>query len=127
MNLLLIDKIGLAVSAREMVFEEQYHFNVDHAYTVEDVREKYAADKYDVVIVDFSYEPGAEALTLIEGINPKQRVIVLSDSDAYSEPNGCAYCVEHSNRRRLKSPVSIMALANLVRDFDYTQCAHFHE
>jgi len=127
MKLLLIDKKDLSTFAREEVLRDQYHHDVDYAFTLEEFRAKYAKGAYRIVIVDFALEVGAAALEAIDRIDPNQRVILLSDSDAYSEPEGCAYCVEHHNRRRLKKPVGVMDLANLIRDFDYTRCAYYHE
>ncbi|MHC3993364.1 response regulator [Thiomicrolovo sp. ZZH C-3] len=127
MNLLLIDKQGLATYAREEILHDQYHHHVDYVFTFEDFKAKYAVGRYNIVIVDFALEAGVEALKMIDSLDPKQRVIILSAIDDYSEHKGCAYCVEHHNRRRLKEPVSIADLANLIKNFDYTTCAHYHD
>jgi DNA-binding NarL/FixJ family response regulator len=127
MKLLLIDKQDLSTFAREEVLRDQYHHEVDYAFTFEEFKKKYAAGKYRIIILDFMLEVGAKALEEIDRLDPKQRVIILSASEAYSEPHGCAYCVEHYNRRRLKKPVGVMELADLIRDFDYASCSHYHE
>lgn len=127
MKLLLIDKQGLATYAREEILKDQFHHNVDYAFSYDEFKAKYAAGIYSIVIVDFALDYGTKALEEIDRIDPKQRVIILSESEAYSEPNGCAYCVEHHNRRRLKPPVSIIELGSLIRDFDYTSCAYYHD
>jgi DNA-binding NarL/FixJ family response regulator len=127
MKLLLIDKQDLSTFAREEVLRDQYHHEVDYAFTFDEFKEKYAVGKYRIIILDFMLEAGAKALEEIDRLDPKQRVIILSASEAYSEPHGCAYCVEHYNRRRLKKPVGVMELADLIRDFDYASCTHYHD
>ena len=127
MKLLLVDRKDIATFAREEVLSQQYHHQVDYAFTYDEFLSKYAVDKYRIVILDFAVEAGAKALSYIEGTDPKQRVIIISGSEAYSESNGCAHCVERYNRRRLKKPVGIADLANAIRDFDYAPCAHYHE
>lgn len=127
MKLLLIDKQGLATFAREEVLKDQFHHHVDYAFSYDEFKAKYRPGSYKIVIVDFALDYGAKALEDIDRIDPKQRVVILSESEAYSEPRGCAYCVEHYNRRRLKPPVSVMELGNLIRDFDDTSCAYYHD
>ncbi len=127
MKLILIDKQDLATLARKEILQDQFHFNIDYVSSYEDFAAWYAKGKYHIVMLDFSLEAGAKALEMIDSVDPKQRVIIISDSEKYSEPNGCAYCVEHYNRRRLKEPVSVFEVANLIRDFDYTACAYYHE
>lgn len=127
MKLLLIDKAGLATFAREEILQDQFHHRVDYAFSYNEFKAKYRVGLYRVVIVDFALEFGAKALEEIDRLDAKQRVIILSESEAYSEPNGCAYCVAYHNRRRLKEPVSVMELGSLIRDFDYTNCAYYHD
>ena len=127
MKLILVDKKDLAAFAREEVLKDQYHHTVDNAFTFDEFKSKFAAGKYHIVILDFATEVGAKALEEIDRLDPNQRVITLSASEGYSEPKGCAYCVEHHNRRHLKEPVSVMELANVVREFDDTRCAYYHD
>jgi len=127
MKLILIDKQDIATIAREEVLRDQYHYKVDYAFTFEDFQSKFAVGKYRIVILDFAIEPGAEALEFVNSQDPTQRMIVISASNEYSEPHGCAYCVEHFNRRRLMKPFSVMELANLIRDFEETSCAYYRE
>ena len=127
MKLILIDKQDLSTLARKEILQDQFHFDIDNVSTYEDFAAKYAKGKYHIVMLDFSLEAGAKALEMIDSVDPKQRVVIISDSEKYSEPNGCAYCVKHYNRRRLKEPVSVFEVANLIRDFDYTTCAYYHE
>jgi len=127
MKILLADKKGIATSARKEVLEDRFHYDVDSVSTFEEFKALYAAGKYHIVIVDFTMESGREVLDLIDRIDAKQRVIILSASEDYSEHKGCAYCVEHHYRRRLKEPIGILELGNLIRDFDYTRCAFYHE
>ena len=127
MKLILVDKKDIATFAREEVLRDQYHHTVDYAFTFDEFAGKFAVDKYRIVILDFAIEAGAKALEAVNRLDPKQRVIVISASEAYSEPHGCAYCVEHYNRRRLKKPVGVMDLANLIRDFDYSPCTYYHD
>ena len=114
MNLLLIDKDGLPTKARKEILTFRFHFNVESAETLDDVRVNFHAGKYDVIIMNESFEIVAEALEMIEQIDPEQRIVIL-DSDVAGERN-----LEHQNRRYLSLPVSIMELANVIRDFDYT-------
>lgn len=127
MKLILIDKQDVATLARETVLRDQYHFSVEYVFSFEEFKRKYSAGKYHVVILDFALDAGAKALELVDRTAPKQRVVVISASEAYSEPLGCAYCVEHHNRRRLKKPFSVMELAEIVQEFDNTSCAYYHD
>ena len=127
MKLILIDKQDIATIAREEVLRDRFHFTVDYALTFEEFNAKYAVGKYHTVIVDFAMDAGAKALAHIDKVDPKQRVVVISASEAYSEPLGCDYCVKHYNRRRLKKPFGVMELADLIRDFDETACAFYHQ
>ena len=127
MKLILVDKKDIATFAREEVLRDQYHHNVDYAFTLDEFKTKFAVGKYRVAIVDFAVEAGAHALEHIDRLDPKQRVIIISASEGYSEPHGCAYCAEHYNRRRLRKPISVMDLAGLISNFDYSPCTYYHD
>ena len=127
MKLLFVGKKEIASFTRISVLRDQYHYQVDYAFTADAFIAEYAVDKYHIIILDFAVEAGTVALEYIERKDPKQRVIVISASESYSEANGCAYCIERFNRHRLKEPVGIMDLVNAIRDFDYTPCMHCHD
>jgi len=127
MKLLFVDKKDIATFARLEVLRDQYHHQVDYASTFDEFLSEYAVDKYHIVILDFAVEAGAKAIEYIDRTDPKQRVIIISVSEAYSEPNGCVHCAGHFNRHRLKEPVGVMDLANAIRDFDYAPCAHYRD
>jgi len=127
LKLILIDQHNIATIAREEVLRDQHHFDVDYTTTFEEFRAQYSIGKYDIAILDFAFEAGAKALEHIDETNPQQRVIVISEDEEYIAPNGCAYCVEHYSRRRMIKPFSVMDLANLIRDFDYTHCTYYRD
>jgi len=127
LKLILIDQHDIATIAREEILRDQYHFDVDFAFTFEAFEAYYAIGKYDIAILDSSVEAGAKALEHIDETDPAQRVIVFSDGEEYIAPYGCAYCVEHYSRRRMEKPLSVMDVANQIRDFDYTHCTYYHD
>jgi DNA-binding NtrC family response regulator len=127
MKLILIDQDNIATIAREEILTDQYHYDVDNALTFDDFKSKYTVGKYHIVILDFAIDAGAKALEYIDKTDPKQRVIVISAGKEYNVEYGCDYCVEHYNRRLLKKPLSVMELANVIREFDDTSCAYYHD
>ena len=127
MKLILVDRNDIGSLSRLQALKDQHGFYVDFTFSLESFLRQFARDKYHIVIIDFSIESGKDALDHVDSIDPKQRVITISASDAYSEPHGCAYCVEHFNRRRLKKPFPVMELVNLINDFDQVGCEHYHD
>lgn len=127
MKLMLVDRNDVGSLTRLQALKDQHGFDVDFAFTYEMFASNFAKGKYRIVLIDFAVEAGRDALELIDSVDPKQRVITISASDTYSEPHGCAYCVEHFNRRRLKKPFSVMELVNLIHDFDQSGCEYYHD
>lgn len=127
MKILLVDKNDIATISRVEFLQDQAHHEVESVSTFDAFKARFAKGRYKIVILDFAFEAGKEALDYIDRIDPEQRVITISDSDDYSEPHGCLYCVKRFRRRRLKKPFPLMELADLIRDFDLVSCAHYHE
>lgn len=90
----------------------------------EEVEILYQKNKFDIVIIDFARDFGAESLTYIDKIDHWQKMITISEHEEYSEPEGCDYCVSHHQRRRLKPPFPFPELLHLVESFELTMCAH---
>ncbi len=80
----------------------------------------YQNNNFDIVIVDIStYED--IFLSILE-LNPKQKVIVISDDLNCIDKVGCEVCLQKYNKNRLLKPVSVKTLLDLIIEFDNQQC-----
>lgn len=122
-KILFIDDDDFQTEMRAQLLADTRHHQVDIADSFDHVKELYKKNKYDVVIIDFSRDFGEESLRYIDAIDAMQKMITISESEEYSEPHGCDYCVSHHQRRRLKSPFPFPELVHLVESFEMTICA----
>lgn len=84
----------------------------------------YEKNKYDVVIINFTLDFGHDILEQILKVDPKQRVITVSEKLIGSEEKGGDYCQAHYNKRRLLKPVDIIELIKLIKNFDNNECKY---
>jgi len=59
-------------------------------------------------------------LSILE-LNPKQKIIVVSDSLNCIDKVGCEVCPQKYNKNRLSKPISVETLLDLIIDFDNQQ------
>ncbi len=109
---------------RAQLLSDTYHHQVVVVDSFKEVEILYQKNKFDIVIIDFARDFGAESLKYIDSIDHMQRMITISENEEYSEPKGCDYCVSHHQRRRLIPPFPFPELVHLIDSFEMTMCAH---
>jgi DNA-binding NtrC family response regulator len=127
MKILLVDKDDISTISRVEFLRNQTRHDIEFVSTFDAFKAQFAKGRYRIVVLDFAFESGKKALEYIDKIDPDQRVITISDSEEYSEPDGCLSCVERFRRRRLKKPFPLTELVDLICNFDLTGCAYYHE
>lgn len=122
-KILFIDNDNFQTEMRAQLLTDTRQHQVDIADSFEHVKELYKKNKYDIVIIDFARDFGAEGLRYIDAIDRMQKMITISENEEYSEQKGCDYCVSHHQRRRLVPPFPFPELVRLVESFELTICA----
>jgi DNA-binding NtrC family response regulator len=121
-KILFIDNDNFQTEMRAQLLTDTRQHQVDIADSFEHVKELYKKNKYDIVIIDFARDFGAEGLRYIDAIDRMQKMITISENEEYSEQKGCDYCVSHHQRRRLVPPFPFPELVRLVESFELTVC-----
>ncbi len=122
-KILFIDEDNFQTEMRSQLLIDTRQHDVDVVDSFEEVVKFYEADKYDIVIIDFSRDFGVASLKHIDAIDPMQKMITISADEEYSEQKGCDYCIAHHNRRRLVPPFPFPELIRYVENFEVTHCA----
>lgn len=122
-KILFIDDDNFQNEARAQLLIDNRQHIVIVVDSFEEVKILYQKDKFDIVIIDFARDFGAESLRYIESIDPMQTMITISENEEYSEQKGCDFCVKHHRRRRLVPPFAFPELVRLIENFDLTVCA----
>jgi len=99
-------------------------FTVEITTTLEESQRLYTNESFDIVIINFTILNGREILDYIEKIEPKQRVITLSEELVHSTEGGALNCQMNFNRRRLLKPLKISELIYFIKNFDETPCKY---
>lgn len=86
---------------------------VDKISNFDDGMSLYAKNNYELVFIDFQDDIGEKLLTSILEKNPLQRVVTISDIERSSEKNGCNYCINIYNKKRLTKPINQDDLVNV--------------
>ncbi len=123
-KILFIDDDNLQTETRAQLLTDTRHHVVVVVDSFDEVKILYQKDKYDIVIIDFARDFGMKSLHYIDGIDPMQKMITISEHEEYSEPNGCEYCVTNHQRRRLKPPFPFPELVRLIENFEITTCLY---
>ena len=126
-KILFIDEDNFKTEMRAQLLRDTHNHEIDIIESIEEVKELFEKNKYDIVIIDFSRDFGIEALHYIDSIDPLQHMITISENEEYSENLGCDYCVAHHRRRRLIPPFPFPELVRLVDNFDLTVCPVKHK
>ena len=58
-----------------------------------------------MVFIDFADDIGKKLLTAILDINPKQKIVTMSEVNSCSDFIGCDNCKQHYNKQRILKPV----------------------
>lgn len=112
----------LDISLPNILLKEKLNFHTELEY--EKALELFDNNDYDVVIVDFSFEKGQKFLNYIETTKPTQKLITVSEVLEYSELEGCDYCINNYNKRRLLKPLSTQILVRYIVDFENQICKY---
>ena len=121
-KILFIDDDDFQTEMRAQLLTDTRQHQVVIVDSFDEVKILYQKNKFDIVIIDFARDFGAESLRYIDSIDPMQKMITISENEDYSEQKGCDYCVSHHQRRRLKPPFPFQELVRLVENFDLTIC-----
>lgn len=121
-KILFIDDDDFQTEMRAQLLTDTRQHQVVIVDSLDEVKILYQKNKFDIVIIDFARDFGAESLRYIDSIDPMQRMITISENEEYSEQKGCDYCVSHHQRRRLKPPFPFPELVRLIENFDLTMC-----
>lgn len=126
MKILYIDKNTFQTQTRINLITEMLHHHVDLTSTINEIHKMYKKNKYEIVIIDHAIDIGRDALNMIMDIDIEQRILTISaEGGERSVPQGCDYCVEHYNRRRLNNPTPIKNILRMIEDFDDYICDHY--
>lgn len=126
MKILYIDNNTFQTQTRINLITHMLHHHVDLAVTINDVHKMYQKNKYEIIIIDHAIDIGRDAINIIMDIDTQQRMLTISaESSERSVPQGCDYCVEHHNRRRLYNPTPIKNILRMIEGFDDYVCDHF--
>ena len=124
LKILFIDNDDFKTEMRAQLLSDSHNHQVVVVNSFDEVKILYQKNKFDIVIIDFSRDFGAESLHYIDNIDHLQKMITISENEEYSEQKGCDYCVSHHQRRRLIPPFPFPELLHLVESFELTMCTH---
>ena len=110
----------LDIKLPNTLLKEKLNFHTELEY--EKALKLFDNNEYDVIVVDFSFENGQKFLNYIETTNPTQKLITVSDELEYSELEGCDYCSNNYNKRRLLKPLNTQTLVRYIIDFENQIC-----
>ncbi|PHR56210.1 MAG: hypothetical protein COA44_08960 [Arcobacter sp.] len=127
MNILFIDNHSIQNSIRLSLLEQMAHHTVYLSSDYEDALQHYKDEKPDIILIEFTIEYAEKALKKILELDPKQKIITISDSLDCSEILGCDYCLKHYNKRRVLKHQGIHELLYLIDNFDEMPCEYAHK
>jgi hypothetical protein len=125
MKILMIDHIGLQVQTRKMFIEEAVSpCVIEIANTLGEVMTLYKKDIFDLIILDHTIENGSNCAEYILGIDPLQKILIVSDAIACVITR-CEDCVNNHDIRRLSNPTSIRNITRMIGNFGNYKCDHY--
>lgn len=80
----------------------------------------------DLILVDFATGDNEEILNTILEKNINAKTIVISERLKNSEEQGCDFCLNNYNRKRLFKPIEPRKLYDLIKNFDTTLCSYYN-
>lgn len=127
MKILMIDRAGFQLQTRKTLVEDAIHdAEVDIISTLGELYTAYKKDLYKIVMIDNTIENGQECVDYILGIDPEQRILVVSDS-VHCVIRRCGDCVAQHHIRRLNNPTPIKNIVRMLDRFDGYECDHYDE
>lgn len=83
------------------------------------------SNQVDMVIIQFSVENYKDIMDAILDIDPKIKIITISQDLVCSELLGCETCVSKYNKRRILEPVELQELYDTIINFDNIGCRYY--
>ncbi len=120
MNLLLIDTDELTVSYLEHIKKAKAYNIIATDYTLE----QYQKNAIDIVIVDSSIEKNRLFCEKIVELNPKQKILIISDLLCPLNNVVCEECVGLYNKKRLLKPIEVKEFVEIIDNFDNYTCKY---
>lgn len=124
MNILVCHKEDYVIEKIEFVCN-LLNYNLFIADSYDKGMECFKKHSIDFLILDFSYEEFDNLLKDILEINKDIKTLILSDIFEHSERNGCSFCIENYNRKRLLNEFSLTDLSNVFKCFNTAKCDYF--
>lgn len=84
--------------------------------------EEYQNNDFDLLIIDITIYK--KVLLKILELNPKQKIIVISDNLDCIDEVGCEICPVKYNKHRLLKPLHLNSLLDLIGDFHNQECKY---
>ena len=111
-------------SFSELIENLPFDFTLDTLLNYEDFTAINETNPFDVVFVDFSDNDGRKIASSVQRKNPKQKVVLLSDSfGCLDNVEDCNVCKETYNILRIVKPLDINDVprffSNRVCEFDF--------
>lgn len=121
MNILLIGKDGDI----EKILNHFLSFEKDWRYTsiYDDGNTINNVDNIDLIIVNSLNQLHNNTFNNILETHRNKRTILISSQLKTSVEEGCEYCVNNYQRKRLVKPVAAKELYNLIKNFDTLSCS----
>ena len=127
MKILFIDKKSIQNSIRIGLLEQMGHHEVYLTDDYEEAMDFYTSESPDVVVLEFTVYFGMDALYKILRLDPRQKIITLSDSLDCSELIGCEHCLHHYHKKRVLKHQGIHDLLYLIDNFSEMPCEYAHK
>lgn len=124
MKILYMDKPSLSSQIRIQTIEENTLATVERATSLGDVHILYKKEKYDLFLLDHALEGALEAVQYINTVNPKQKILTISDAK-YCLYSSCEECVAKHQSRRLNNPTTMQNILRFIHKFSEYNCDHY--
>lgn len=102
-------------------------FDVFKSTSYEESINKYLKENYDFIIIDLDTFVALKFLNKILKLNPKQRIINLSNSLELTTKEGCETCIKNYNKKRLLKPYDLRMIYDYLINFDERVCLDYNK
>jgi len=100
---------------------------IESTSSLEEAKELFLPEKYDMVLVDFTKETGKDFLDYVMSSHSTQKIITMSDNFECSELQGCHFCTQNYNRKRIFRPINLKELLDVIKNFEQQSCTYMHK
>ncbi len=102
-------------------------FDVFKGTSYGEAMDKYAKENYDFLIIDLDTFEASKFLDNILKLNPKQKIINLSNSLELTTKEGCEACISKYNKKRLLKPYDLRMVYDYLINFDERVCLDYNK